>query len=111
MRPLVATLSAVVAVAVVALLPAGSSGAQASRQGVVQPEWLTVAGLESDRGRLKRLSSIRMPIVPVANGWRQPAQAVDLTARDDDWRTAQVIRPSVEPAPAPAPAPQPAADE
>jgi uncharacterized protein YkwD len=103
-RRALAIVPLVVAAAVAVGLPAGSSGAQSSRQAVVEPDWLTPEGLESDDGRLKRSPVVVAPVLPVANGWRQPSE-LDLTPRPEAWRT-EVITPAPEPAPA---APEPAA--
>ena len=106
MRGALGAVAAVAAVLLVAGLPAGTIGARSSAQSTPSPAWLAPSKLESIHGRLKRAPSVAALPAPVENGWRQPAEAGDLTSRQNVWRT-QVIRPSVQsPASAPAPAPQ-----
>jgi uncharacterized protein YkwD len=109
-RRALATTAAVAAVLLLAGLPAGSIGAGSRAQSSAGQAWLGPSRLESDRGRLKRVPLVRALPAPVDNTWRQPAEAGDVTSRENLWRT-QVIRPQVQrPAAAP-PAPQPPANE
>ena len=106
MRGALPAVAAIAAVLLAAGLPPGTIGAQSSGQSAAAPAWLAPSRLESVQGRLKRAPLIPALSAPVENGWRQPAEAGDLTSRQNVWRT-QVIRPSVQsPASAPAPAPQ-----
>jgi uncharacterized protein YkwD len=108
-RRALAITAAVAAVLFVAGLPAGSIGAGSRAQSSAGQAWLGPSRLESDRGRLKRVPLVRALPAPIDNAWRQPAEAGDVTSRENVWRT-QVIRPVQRPAAAP-PAPQPPADE
>jgi uncharacterized protein YkwD len=101
-RKALATTAAVAAVLLLAGLPAGSIGAGSRAQSSTGHQWLGPARIDTDGGRLKQIPLGQPLNVPFENAWRQPAEAGDLTSRENVWRT-QVIRPQVQhPAAAPA---------
>ena len=95
MRRLLATTAALAAAVLAAGLPAGSAGARSGPQASAAPAWLAPSRLESAHGRLKRAPAVQPVPEAAENGWRRPASAADLTARDNVWRT-QVIRPAAQ---------------
>jgi uncharacterized protein YkwD len=106
-RGTLATTAAVVAVLLVAGLPAGSIGAGSRAQSSIGRAWLGPSRLETDHGRLKQVPLVRALPAPIGNAWREPAEAGDVTSRENVWRT-QVIRPRVQ---QPAAAPQQPAND
>jgi uncharacterized protein YkwD len=107
-RRALAITAAVAAVLLAAGLPAGSIGAGGRAQSSAGQRWLGPSRLETDHGRLKQVPLARPLPAPVENAWRQPAEAGDVTSRENVWRT-QVIRPQVQQPAAAPPAPQPPA--
>ena len=109
MRRALAFTVVLVALLASGVLPGVTSGAPASRQAAVAPDWLDPAGLSESNGRLKRTSVAAVPQPePVDNAWRAPASAVELTDKQNAWRTGTVVRPAAaQPTP---PAPQKQAD-